>query len=665
MVSFVVTWQQSRPLSIVPGSIYGQRFGINSTSTGDIILSGTASEGEEMAAETSTIADADGLGVFSHTWLRDGDEISGANAGTYTLTQVDVGAEIAARVSYEDANGTVETLTSDPTAAVENVNNAPTIPSFSAVGGEFLIDVIDGYLRPTPAVTALSGGGYMVTWQVDQYGRENGIYGQRYDSAAMVEGDKFQVNKITDDSPGKPSVTGLAGGGVVVTWESQYRDGDSSGIFGQRYDSSGVVDGGEFQINTTTIDNWNYDPSVTALIEGGFVVTWLNTGGNASRSGVHGQIYDANGEVVGGDFLTNSSVTALSGGNFVAVWLSATENTDEFEFLGQIYDASGAVVGGEFLNDTTTGETQSGFSVTALRGGGFVVTRLLADQDPSGYKTHGQTYDASGAIVGGELSIDNTVGETLSNTTVTALSGGGFAVTWRSSCSIYGQVYDAAGAVVGGEFPIDNTTEGQQLRSSVTALLDGGFVVLWHLEGDDYDMNGQRYDAFGAIVRDGIYGQRYDATGAAVGGELAIDTADERNQSNSSLTVLNNGSFIVTWETNWVEGQGYQVFNRLYEPDSPVSVIGTPTQGETLNADTSLLEDTDGLGALSYQWQRDGAEISGATVDSHTLTQDDVGRQISLVVSYTDDQGTPEEVTSAATSAVVNCRIPDGSMAVS
>ncbi len=73
-----------------------------------------------------------------------------------------------------------------------------------------------------------------------------------------------------------------------------------------------------------------------------------------------------------------------------------------------------------------------------------------------------------------------------------------------------------------------------------------------------------------------------------------------------------------------------------------------------MTADTSAISDDDGLGAFSYQWNRDGVAISGATASNYSLVDADVGRAITLTVTYTDGNSTVETLTSAATSAVVN-----------
>ena len=86
--------------------------------------------------------------------------------------------------------------------------------------------------------------------------------------------------------------------------------------------------------------------------------------------------------------------------------------------------------------------------------------------------------------------------------------------------------------------------------------------------------------------------------------------------------------------------------------------------GGTLTADTSGIADDDGLDNVSftYQWiSNDGStdsEIGGATGSTYTLASDDVGKTIKVRVSFTDDRGHREELTSAATDAVAGLPPP-------
>ncbi|MGY8791693.1 MAG: hypothetical protein ACKVKR_15665, partial [Pseudomonadales bacterium] len=65
--------------------------GLNKEPSGSITITGTITQGEVLTAGASSVADEDGLGDFSYQWLRDGNDISGATASTYTLAQADVG----------------------------------------------------------------------------------------------------------------------------------------------------------------------------------------------------------------------------------------------------------------------------------------------------------------------------------------------------------------------------------------------------------------------------------------------------------------------------------------------------------------------------------------------------------------------------------------------
>ena len=84
------------------------------------------------------------------------------------------------------------------------------------------------------------------------------------------------------------------------------------------------------------------------------------------------------------------------------------------------------------------------------------------------------------------------------------------------------------------------------------------------------------------------------------------------------------------------------------------TISGTARVGETLTADTSGVADGDGLtnADFSYQWTADSVDIEGGTSSSYTLTNDEVGKAIRVRVSFQDDGGNRESVTSVATELV-------------
>ena len=94
--------------------------------------------------------------------------------------------------------------------------------------------------------------------------------------------------------------------------------------------------------------------------------------------------------------------------------------------------------------------------------------------------------------------------------------------------------------------------------------------------------------------------------------------------------------------------------NNLLATGAP-TISGTAQVGQTLTADTSGIADVDGLTnvSYSYQWLSDDTEIDGATSSTYTVQSSDDGKVITVRVTFTDDAGHEETLTSAATAAVV------------
>jgi hypothetical protein len=89
-----------------------------------------------------------------------------------------------------------------------------------------------------------------------------------------------------------------------------------------------------------------------------------------------------------------------------------------------------------------------------------------------------------------------------------------------------------------------------------------------------------------------------------------------------------------------------------------LTISGKAKVGETLTADANGVTDIDGMvnATLAYQWSsNDGSadsDISGATSETYVPVAGDVGNTLKVTVSFTDDAGNGEMVTSDATEAV-------------
>ena len=90
------------------------------------------------------------------------------------------------------------------------------------------------------------------------------------------------------------------------------------------------------------------------------------------------------------------------------------------------------------------------------------------------------------------------------------------------------------------------------------------------------------------------------------------------------------------------------------------TISGKAQVGETLTASTSGIADQDGLNNadFSYQWVAGGSNIAGVNGSSYTPTSSEEGKTIQVRVSFRDDAGNEESLTSTATAAVAAAPSP-------
>ena len=156
-------------------------------------------------------------------------------------------------------------------------------------GSEFQVNVYTANDQYGPAVTALKDGGFVITWHsMGQDGSGFGVYSRRY-TADEVGGPELQVNSYTNSDQDSPSVAALEDGGFVITWHSMGQDGSGHGVYGRRYMANGVGSS-EFQVNVYTA-NYQYGPAVAALKDGGFVIAWQSRGQDGSGEGIYSRLY--------------------------------------------------------------------------------------------------------------------------------------------------------------------------------------------------------------------------------------------------------------------------------------------------------------------------------------------------------------------------------------
>jgi len=357
------------------------------------------------------------------------------------------------------------------------------------------------------------------------------IQSQRFASIAV--GDQFQVNSYTTNKQIEPSVASDAEGDFVVVWESLSYGPDgynpSWSIEGQRYDSNGTKLGMDFRANSTSQAYPSAQPSVASDAKGDFVVVWQGQGTfgtDTSEYSIQGQRYTSSGAMQGSQFQVNTytssfqllpSVSSDANGDFVVVWQSyGSSGTDTgtaggFSIQGQRFASSGTSLDGQFQVNTYTSSFQAQPSVSSDANGDFVVvweSNGSAGTDRSGSSIQGQRYASSGTPLGGQFQVNSYTTNNQYYPSVATDSYGDFVVVWQSygssgtdtgTFSVQGQRFASSGTPLGGQFQVNTYTTAGQYAPSVTSDARGNFVVAWTSYGSfdtdasDSSIQGQRY----------------------------------------------------------------------------------------------------------------------------------------------------------------------------
>ena len=742
----------------------------NNPATGTLSISGTAEVGETLAADTTDIADADGLNgvTFSYQWVaNDGTadtDIADATASTYTLVSADEGRTIKVRVSFTDDDGYEETLTSTATEAVsyatqQQTSNSPatgaaTISGTAQVGSTLTADTSD-----IADADGLNGVTFGYQWVANDGTADTDITDATASTYTLVSADEGKTIKVrvsfTDDAANEESLTSAATGAVA-----------------------GAVAAAPSSYITVAVTEDSSDPD---NIVTNFTVTWSDSDDCSTNYNIYLAVWTGPGvgqttRTLLGSAASGSTQATLpiphSGGRIVKVELYCgeyAEDSSQNVLVDSTYLASNLrsgtfssapltalSVGSRTLSpsfnrgknsyrvDVPSDERRVTLSPTALTGYEFVYVRnpiwgvvmgcdvrgchysygdgtttgiVLADVDPN---TSGFQVDLNGGEnrlgIGLHKGNEGAGPGSLYYLTITVHSIPASGRPTISGTAQVGQTLTANTSGISDEDGLDDANFSYQwirVNSDSTEIdIAGATSSTYAVASADADKtikvrvtftdDAENVETLTSTATNPVAARPNSAaTGAPtingtvqVGETLTADTAGIADTDG-----LNNVSFSYQWirndgnsdtditsetESTYIlvaddEGKTIKVRVTFTDdagdgesltstatatvtarPNTPATgapiISGTAQVGETLTADTSGISDVDGLDSVSfsYQWlsSRD-TEISGATDATHILAASDEGKTIKVRVSFTDDEGNDESLTSAATAAVV------------
>ena len=596
----------------------------NSPTSGPGII-GLPRAGEILTATTSGIADADGLenASFSYQWVRHDQatntdtDIQGATGPTYPVTREDRDRAIKVRVDFTDDGGNHETLTSFALLVLPPVNTPatgpPSISGTAQVGQTLTADT-----SVIADADGLDNVAYSYQWIRNDGTSDTDILDATDSTHTLAAADEGQTIKVrvsfTDDADNEETLTSAATDEVAA--------GAPTDPPGRPRNLTGTAN----PDGTVTL-SWDApnDDSVT-----GYQILRRRPGEGEQTLLVH--VND-----------TGSTATEYTD-NDVAPDVRHAYRVKAINALGLSRQSN-------FVGVTPTQPAQNSPATGAPTISGAAQVGETLTADTSGIAdTDGLTnvsYSYQWVVSDGGTDLDIT-GATDSTYTLVAVDQG---LTIKVKVSF-----------------TDDAGNGETLTSATTAAVEAAPTSNNPATGAPTIRGTARVgetltaDISGIADDDGLNNVSYSYQWVRNGG------TDIQNATGSSYALVDaDEGRTIKVEVNFTDEAGNEesltsavtaaVAARPNTPATGVPTInGTAQVGETLAADTSGIADADGLTnvAYSYQWLADDVAIQGATDSSYTLGSSDAGKAMKVQVSFTDDAGNAESLTSVATNEVTN-----------
>ena len=672
----------------------------NNAATGAPSITGTAQVGQELTASTTGIDDDDGLpSSFTYQWVRvDADgtsnpvDITDANAETYTLTDDDAGKKIKVKVSFTDNLDSTETLTSaaypssGTVTAAAGTNTAPTAADNTVTTGEdraYTFEADDfGFVDtdsgdtlasvkivtvPTPGTLALNGTAVLANAVVTKAQIDGNML--TFTPVAGASGAPyttftFKVNDGTDDSASAYTMTidvTAAGTNTAPTAANNTVTTAEDTAYTFEADDFGFMDA-DAGDTLAIVKIWSGQVRGTLALDG-VTITWYAVVTKAQ---------------IDGKMLTFTPARDAHGDHYRSFSFKVNDGTADSTFYTMridVTDAPAPVCGVPSFGDRRNIWTGT-VTVGTYRFGGspldFYGYKSSAppsgDLDDQTFTIGSNDYTivlarvALGGSNSGELLFEMETGQKLTTVEVAALrlhvcdtTVYNFSDATNSRLNSYGwsgsldwshpvvtrTVYlslPANNAATGEPAITGTATVGQELTAGVSGIDDDDGLP------SVLDYQWFRVDADGTSNEEEISGETADTY------TLTADDVGKRIKVKVSFTDELSG---VEMRTSAAYPSSGTVTAAAGTPTGAPTITGTAQVGETLTAVTTGIADADGLTSptYTYQWIRvngTDADISGANSSTYPLVTADLGKTIKVRVTFVDDDGNTEMLTSAS-----------------
>jgi len=528
-------------------------------------------------------------------------------------------------------------------------------------------DDISTSIQRNPTVAALANGNFIICWEDNRNGN-NDIYAQIITAIGESISSNFKVNDDSNYSNQfSPKVSSDSISNFIIVWQD-YRNGDSD-IYMQKFSSEAIRIGDNIKVNDNTRLTEREKPSIAVAKNGETVICWEENI-NTVDIDIYFQLFNSNGEAVGlnrkieNDYGTkwqyNPSVSYLSDGTFVIAWDNgaATADTEGEDILMQHYNNNGEKLG----KNTKLGYWQYGFHQLAIKSyknnvfitftDGTILSCVILKPDGNCIASNSSiSEERIGTIGEPAISIDPSSGNYLVTWTderigtkdiflqrynnnfekvgknelvnddigelsdqndpeITKINETKIAVVWEDGrngeydTDIYMQVLQLDGVKYGGNIKVnDNENFSIQYNPAISSSQNGFFVIVW----EDYRNNNSD-----------IYGQLFNENGQKIGGNFKVNKSPKCYTPDVAMD--ENGNFVVVWDSR----NDYSIYSQKYLPNAeaygePLKINDTEILSNYANPSISMNQNGDYVVAWAdaRDWNANGYDIYAQAISSN------------------------------------------------
>ena len=602
----------------------------NTEPTGLPTIGGTPRVGEMLAADTSGIADEDGLDdvSYSYQWVAGDTDIDGATGSSYVLTSSEQGKTIKVKVSFTDDANNQGTLTSAATVAImpQADNAEPAAPIWSADMLVVEYTTVSIGAASADLFSNVGGSAGLHIKSLWSYTLDRDLR-LAFEEAVPGAADlTLQVGDLSLEFPaGSSGKSSFKWTGVDVDWE----DGQTIAV--NIFPTSTMVEptpngpatgvptiSGTPQVGETLTADTSPIDDEDGLTNVSYRYQWIAAG--TDIDGATGSTY---------------VLTSSEQGQAIQVRVTFTDDRDNEETL----TSAATVVVAAAPNRQATGQPTIG-GTPQVDQTLTADTSNIADQDGLTHVSYSYRWIAGGTDIDGatgssyELT-SSEQGQTI-QVRVTFTDDADHEETLTSTATV--EVAAKPNSPATGAPTIGGTPQVDQTLTADTSPID---------DEDGLTNVSYRYQwsAGGADIG-GATGSTYTLTASEQGQTIQVRVSFT-DDANNEETLTSQATVAVAAAPN-------------REATGKPTIGGTPQVGETLTADTANIADEDGLENVSYryQWISGGTDIDGATGSTYALTSSEQGQIITLRVTFTDDRNNTETLTSVATDGVEAKPVP-------